>query len=82
MSTPTQTAGETPVFPNAYPFPPSYDINATPHFGITMRDYIAIHANEKDVEWFIISRGFDRGAARYAFADAMLAARKQAGGFK
>jgi len=43
--------------------------------GMTLRDYFAAHASEKDIEFH--RTGPSREAARYAFADSMLAARKK-----
>ena len=55
--------------------------------GMSLRDYFAIHASQDDIQNFIYTEEWDsnighfvrrdRQAARYAFADEMLKARKQ-----
>jgi len=54
--------------------------------GMSLRDYIAIHASEKDIEHHIYAGGSKethrprtRVQARYHFADAMIQARKEGG---
>lgn len=61
------------AFPCMYP-------NAN-NLGMTLRDYFAAHANESDVAFWLrhtpaIDMTFGREAAKYAYADAMLAAQK------
>jgi len=85
MSTPINTGGY------AFPFTPTDRSGqiADTQTGMTLRDYIAIHASDKDVEASRMSHmplnehgGYERTrqAARYAFADAMIAARDTNGG--
>ena len=48
--------------------------------GMSLRDYFAIHASDKDIETYLAGtqRTFiDREQARYKFADAMLEAREK-----
>ena len=75
-----------PAFPNAggHKFTSGNDVRVTlPHPGMSLRDYMAIHASESDVERVMLEN-FDhvidvylvtRQQARYMHADAMLAER-------
>ena len=51
-------------------------VNPIRHTGMTLRDYIAIHATERDLVGYIFKTGSTTWA-RYAFADDMLEARKE-----
>lgn len=46
--------------------------------GMTLRDYIAIHATDADLAWWVnSSNNTPRATARYLFADAMLSERNK-----
>jgi len=46
--------------------------------GLSLRDYMAIHASESDIQRFIeFNRSTSRAAARYMHADYMLKARAE-----
>jgi hypothetical protein len=78
-----------PAFPNITPDMP---INGSP--GMSLRDYLAAHASEEDIEWHteysvVIDEETNeigmpdplvRELARYAYADAMLKAREKDNG--
>ena len=64
----------------------SDDLSAVDETGMSLRDYLAIHASDKDVDKYSQPgteqvKGFvtvlSRAEARYRFADAMLKARKE-----
>ncbi len=59
-------------------FPFHFEVNGEPRWaqGLILRDYIAIHATDVDVMPYI-REGLSREAARYKYADAMLAKRKE-----
>ncbi len=68
----------------AFPVHPEIRENE-PHAGMTLRDYFAIHATNQDIEGYRDADLADDGVveyrrttaqARYAFADAMIAARE------
>jgi hypothetical protein len=66
---------------SAFPVPELYDYGGR---GMTLRDYIAIHASEKDIAFYLpnsidAGSGTARTYARYRFADYMLAAREVRG---
>ncbi len=69
-----------PAFPVAVPVDFQFA-----HEGMTLRDYIAIHATNQDIENYrdadladdgVIEYGRTTAQARYAYADAMLSARE------
>lgn len=43
--------------------------------GMSLRDYFAVHASDKDIQYYL-GDGRSREQARYLYADAMLEARK------
>lgn len=45
--------------------------------GMSLRDYFAIRASEEDIRTYLFRSMHERTAARYAFADAMIAQRKE-----
>lgn len=58
-------------------FPSHGSMGEVAHQGMTLRDYIAIHATDKDIEHYIDSgMARNRRNARYMFADSMLRARE------
>jgi cation diffusion facilitator CzcD-associated flavoprotein CzcO len=66
-----------PAFPLAFEDAPSTP-DTHVQYGMTLRDYMAIHASESDIQRFIeFNRSTSRAAARYMHADYMLKARAQ-----
>jgi hypothetical protein len=79
MSTTTKTHDNGgPAFPYAFHFPEQDGEPSGISLGMTLRDWFAGRATEQDIEHHQCSSAWriTREQAKYAYADAMLAARK------